>query len=69
MPDWLVTTPTGIPAARSSASAARAVGTGVTSAGSAQYGTSTMSVPSRSNSTAAGGAGGAAHGGRSGITR
>ena len=35
MPDWLVTTPTGIPAARRSASAARAVGTGVTSAGSA----------------------------------
>ena len=49
IPDWLDTTPTGIPAARSRDRAAGAVGTGVTSSGSAQYGTSTTSVPSRSN--------------------
>src|SRR5215210_7912747 len=54
MPDWFVTTPTGIPAARRRASAGTALGTGRTRAGSAQYGTSWISVPSRSNSTAAG---------------
>ena len=51
-PDWLVTTASRSPAARSRSSAARAPGTGRTFSGSPLYGTSSIRVPSRSSSTA-----------------
>jgi hypothetical protein len=51
-PDWLVTTPSRSPAARSRSRASRAPSTGQTRSGSPLYGTSCTRVPSRSNSTA-----------------
>ncbi|TWH69388.1 hypothetical protein JD77_04397 [Micromonospora olivasterospora] len=51
-PDWFVTTASRRPAARSRSSAARAPGRGRTFSGSPLYGTSSISVPSRSSSTA-----------------
>jgi len=53
-PDWLLTTPSCTPAARSRSHVSRARGITVTRSGSPLYGTSTTSVPSRSKSTASG---------------